>query len=285
MQLPENRRPLLKQALQRGDFIRAIEAHNGLSAGIIESLKNQDSHFNAIWISSLTESVSRGFCDNEYLNLPSRFQTINEVMGNTSLPLIYDADSGSYAEHLTRTVIDLERLGVSAIVIEDKQGFKVNSLTEKDDLQKQLDPHEFSEKIKIAQKAKSTSDFLVIARIETFPLGGKLEDALLRAKMYAKAGADIIMIHSKESEFTQVREFATQYKESKPLMIVPSTYFNYTEEMAKEDGVQMVIYANQLLRSAYQAMSGCAQEILSEGHAKSIQSKLASVKDILNLKA
>lgn len=284
MQLPETRRPLLKQALQRGEFIRGIEAHNGLTAGLVESLKTQTKHFNAIWISSLTESVSRGFCDNEYLNLSSRFQTLNEVMANTSLPLIYDADSGSYADHLARTVKDLERMGVSAVAIEDKKGLKVNSLTENEISQKQLSTTEFCEKIKVAKKARTTDDFLIIARIETFPLGGTVEDALERASQYSKAGADIIMIHSKSSTPDEIRDFTKKYKEKMPLMIVPSTYYTYTEEMAIDDGVKMVIYANQLLRRAYKAMKECALEILNEGSAQSIQPKLSSVKDILNLR-
>lgn len=283
MLLPESRRPLLKKLINSSGIIRTIEAHNAISASVVESFHQSERSFNAIWISSLTETTSRGYSDNEYLNMPSRMQTLTEVMSQTSLPIIFDADSGSFNEHLVRTVTQLENQGVSAIVLEDKDGFKVNSLTENDNPQRQISIEAFCEKIKTVCKARRSHDFLMVARIETYTLGGKTADAIKRAQAYAKAGADIIMIHSKENTPDQVKDFAQNYHEKVPLMIVPSTYYKYSEDEALKDGFKIVIYANHLLRAAHKAMIKCAKSILEDGNAENIHSELSSVRDMLNL--
>lgn len=283
MLLPEKRRPLLKKLINSSGIIRTIEAHNAISASVVESFNQSDKNFHALWISSLTETASRGYADNEYLNMPSRMQTLTEVMSQSSLPIIFDADSGSFNEHLARTVTQLENQGVSAIVLEDKEGFKVNSLTEHDNPQHQISTEAFCQKIKTVCQTRRSDDFLMVARIETYTLGGKTADAIKRAQAYVQAGADIIMIHSKENTPDQVKDFAQNYQEKAPLMIVPSTYFKYSEDEAQKDGFKIVIYANHLLRAAHKAMIKCAEGILKNGSAEKIHPELSSVKDMLNL--
>jgi phosphoenolpyruvate phosphomutase / 2-hydroxyethylphosphonate cytidylyltransferase len=283
MQLAEIRRPKLKQMLQAGELIRGIEAHNALAAGMIEQLSVQGKKFNALWMSSLTETASRGFPDNEYLNLNARLDTLIEVMHNCSLPLIYDGDTGSFPEHLALTVKKLEALGVSALVIEDKKGLKQNSLLGSAPTQSLETIERFCEKIKIAKAAQKSQDFMLIARIESFILGAGLSDALNRAEAYLAAGADALMIHSKNRSSDEVLSFCEAYNGSAPLMLVPSTYYDLTETQAQTAGAQIVIYANHLLRASYRAMHTAASTILADGCAEKLEGEIASCQEIIQL--
>jgi len=269
---PERRMKKLKRLIELKPIVRILEAHNGLGGLIIENTKfvqgSEVREFDGVWCSSLTDSVSKGKPDIEYVDLTSRINTINQIFESTTKPMIVDGDSGGPIEHFVMTVRTLERLGVSAIIIEDKKGLKRNSLS--DEKQEQDSVDDFCSKIKAGRNARVTNDFMIIARIESLICGKSMKDALLRAAAYIEAGADGIMIHSKKSEPSEIIEFCKEYAKFSnkvPLVAVPSTYSSITEDELKNLGVKVVIYANHLLRSAYPAMVRAAESILENKRA------------------
>jgi len=287
---PEVRMKKLKRLLQVKPLVRAMEAHNGLTGLIVENVnvvKNDVmKEFDAIWISSLTDSLSKGKPDIEIVDSTSRISTINHILEVTTKPLIVDGDTGGLTEHFVFMVKTLERLGVSAIVIEDKVGLKKNSLFGTEVPQTQDSIGGFSNKISQGKKAQVTNDFMIIARIESLILKKGMWDALLRARAYIEAGADVIMIHSKEKDPKEILDFCKEYSkfDSKvPLVAVPSTYNQITEEELMNAGVNVVIYANHMIRSAYPNMVKTAESILLNERAYEAEEYCMPIKDILNL--
>ena len=267
-----------------------MEAHNGLSGLIVEHSSyehhGQAVEFDAIWLSSLTDSTAKGRPDIEYVDRTSRAQTINEILDVTTKPIIYDADTGGLTEHFTKTVCSLERVGVSAVIIEDKQGLKQNSLYGTERAQELIAKEVMSQKIHAGKQAQVTEDFMIIARLESLIAKQGLTDALDRAQAYIEAGADAIMIHSCESEVTEINEFCKAYQDlagKVPLVAVPTTYNQVYESELTEMGFSVVIYANHLLRSAYPAMLKTAESILKHGRSKEAEADCISTKDILGL--
>lgn len=285
---PEVRMKGLRRLFDSKEIVRVIEAHNGLSGLIAENTivakKGKVLMFDGMWISSLTDSTAKGKPD---IELVQRIDTIQQVIEATSKPIIVDGDTGGLVEHFVFTVKTLERLGVSAVIIEDKIGLKKNSLFGEDAEQRQDSIENFSRKITEGKKIQVTDDFMIIARIESLILKAGLEDALKRARAYIEAGADGIMIHSKDRDHTEIFEFFREYKkfESKvPLIVVPSTYSHITEKELIDNGVNLVIYANHLLRSAYPAMKNAAESILLNGRCEEASNKYCMpIKEILNL--
>ena len=271
-------------------IVRILESHNALTGLIIETLKVKRKktfdEFDGIWSSSLADSVTRGKPDNQSVDLSTRISSLNEVLETTTKPLIFDADNGGRDEQLPYTVKNLERLGISAIVMEDKIGSKKNSLFKNQKGVKQQSIQGFSNKIKLAVKAKKSENFLVIARIESFILGKKTEDALRRAEAYSKAGVDAILIHSKSKTPNEIFYFARKFIKSKyykPLVCVPSTYSNTHESELIKHGFKIVIYANQLLRSAFPAMLKTAKKILIDKRSSFAEKNISEINEILNL--
>lgn len=285
---PEIRMKKLRRLLEAKDIVRFIEAHNGISGLIVENTKvlknDQLKEFDGIWISSLTDSTAKGKPD---IELVQRMDTLHNIVEVTTKPIIVDGDTGGIPEHFVFTVKTLERLGVSAIIIEDKIGLKKNSLFGTEVEQKQDSIENFCYKIREGKKAQITDDFMIIARIESLILKAGLDDAIRRAKAYIEAGADGIMIHSKEKEANEIIEFCKEYSkfENKvPLVVVPSTFSHITEKEFREIGVNIVIYANHLLRSAYPAMVKTAESILlNERCHEASQEYCMPIKDILTL--
>ena len=287
---PDVRKEKLRRLLHAKDIVRILEAHNALGGLIIETTNIKDDkkfeEFDGIWSSSLTDSTSRGKPDNQSVDISSRLNGLNEILEVTTKPIIFDADNGGRIEHISYTVKSLERAGVSAIIIEDKIGLKRNSLFKNQKGVKQDSIKNFSRKIKVANKAKLSDDFMIIARIESFILGKGVNDALKRAIEYSKSGADAILIHSKENNPKEVFKFAKIFKKSKyfkPLVAVPSTYSGTSEHELIKNGFKIVIYANHLLRAAYPAMQKTALDILRYKKTSPIENKLSSIKEILNL--
>lgn len=282
----------LRRLLGGKELISVCEAHDGLSGMIVEqtAVLGQDGsrhEFDGIWISSLTQSAAKGKPDNGYLGVSGRLAELNDILEVTSKPIIFDADSGGPAEHFAHTVKTLERLGVSAVIIEDKVGLKKNSLFGTDVIQSQDSIASFCDKLKVGRQALGHSDFMIIARIESLILGKGQEDALSRAQAYLEAGADGIMIHSRSSTVEEVRDFCLEYAkfpQRRPLVVVPSSYDTVREHELKDLGVNIVIYANQLLRAAYPAMRRCAESILREGRAHEATTQYCmGIKDIITL--
>ena len=288
---PEIRGLRLKRLIESKDIVTVCEAHNGLSGLIVEHTNvdnnGKKKEFDALWISSLTQSAAKAKPDIGYLDTPSRMEVLNDILEVTTKPIIYDADNGGPVEHFTFTVKSLERLGVSAAIIEDKVGLKKNSLFGTEVSQQQDTIEDFCVKIKAGKEARVTDHFMVIARIESLILEKGQEDALKRAKAYLDAGADGIMIHSRQKTFDEIKEFCKAYQKipnKKPLVVVPSSYAHVTEEELAENGVNIVIYANQLLRAAYPAMVKTAESILIHHRAKEASEEFCmKIKDIITL--
>lgn len=287
---PSYRLEKLRRLLKLKPLVRIMEVHNGLTGLIVEKTKITKNgkvlEFDGMWESSLTDSVSKGRPDIAAVDTTSRIQTIEQILEVTTKPMIVDADSGGLPEHFIFTVKSLERLGVSAVIIEDKIGAKRNSLLGTDVKQSQDTIKNFCNKISTGKRAQVTDDFMVIARIESLILKKGLINALKRAKAYINAGADGIMIHSKEKNPKEILEFCKEYKKFEyrvALVVVPSTYSQITEKELSKAGVRIVIYANQLLRSAYPAMEKTAKMILKHNRAYEADKFCLSVKDILKL--
>lgn len=287
---PEIRLKRLRRALEAKDLVRILEAHNGLTGLIVENTQIEDNgvlkEFDGMWLSSLTDSTAKGKPDIGYVDFTSRLNTINNILEVTTKPLIYDADSGGLREHFEFMVRTLEREGVSAVIIEDKVGLKRNSLFGIEVSQTQDSIENFADKISRGKKAQIGDDFMIIARIESLILKAGIEDALNRAKAYISAGADGIMIHSKAKSPDEILEFCDEYKKFEfivPLVVVPSTYSVITETELKEKGIRIVIYANQLLRSAYPAMINTAKSILENERALECEDICMPIDKILTL--
>lgn len=272
---PDKRRKNLKRLLEVKPIIRVLEAHNGITGLIVDQTKivknGENREFDGIWLSSLTLSTAKGKPDTEVVDFSSRFQIIEEILEVTTKPVIVDGDTGGKTEHFKFRVKTLERLGVSAIIIEDKTGDKRNSLLGIDVKQEQDTVENFSEKLREGKKSLVTSDFMIIARIESLILRKGIKDALMRTKAYIDAGADGIMIHSKEENGDEIIEYCENYmtlKNRVPLVAVPSTYSQLSEDELEKIGVNIVIYGNHLLRSAYPAMIKSAKSILEHKRCK-----------------
>lgn len=288
---PEIRCHRLRRLLDSKEIVTVCEAHNGLSGLIVENTSiDENGHkieFDGIWISSLTQSAAQAKPDIGYLDTTTRMTTLNDILEVTTKPIIYDGDNGGPQVHFIFTVKTLERLGVSAIIIEDKIGLKKNSLFGTEVFQEQDNPEDFAEKIKAGKQAQVTDDFMIIARIESLILKQGMDDAIMRAKTYLDAGADGIMIHSREKTFDEIKEFATLYNQlpnRKPLVVVPSSYSQVTEKELIENNINVVIYANHLLRSAYPAMVNTAKSILENHRCKEASDEYCmKIKDIITL--
>ena len=286
----DERRASLKRNLELKNYLTFADIHNPLSALVIENTKstNSDSYseFDGMWASSLTDSTSRGKPDIEAVDFSSRFISLNEVLEVTTKPIIFDADTGGLPEHFSFTVRNLERAGVSAVVIEDKKGLKRNSLHGTDVEQNQDDIESFANKISVGKDSSSTDDFMIIARIESLILEKGLEDALNRANAYIDSNADGILIHSREKSPKEIFQFCTEYKKfntKKPLVVVPTSYNKVFEKELVDEGVSIIIYANHLLRAAYPSMVKTAQTILNNKRSLEADDDLISIKEILNL--
>ena len=280
----------LRKLIDNKKIVRVIETHNGLTGILAEKVEvdtdNTIKSFDGMWLSSLTHSTSKGRPDIQYVDITSISNTINEIFEVTTKPMIVDADSGGLTEHFCFTVKTLERLGVSAVIIEDKIGAKRNSLFGTGAGQKQDSIEGFCYKISEGKRSQNTSEFMIIARVESLILKAGMADALKRSYSYIESGADAIMIHSKEKEPTEIIEFCRRFRKkdkTTPIVVVPSTYNSITEDDLRDIGVNVVIYANHLLRSAYPAMLNVCEKILSHGRSLEVDDVCMPIKEIITL--
>lgn len=284
---PDIRRARLRRLIEVKDVVRIMEVHNALSGLIVENIKGDNGiEFDGMWSSSLTDSTAKGKPDIEAVDISSRVSTVNEIFEVTTKPMIFDADTGGIAEHFVFTVRTLERLGVSAVIIEDKTGLKKNSLFGNEVAQTQDTIENFCQKIQMGKKAQVTDDFMIIARIESLILEAGMDDAVKRAKAYIKAGADGIMIHSRQKQPDEVLEFCKilrEYSENIPIVAVPTSYNQITAKELSKAGVNIVIYANHMLRAAYPGMINTAKSILEYDRSFEAEENLLSIKEILEL--
>lgn len=289
--MPEYRRKRLRQLIDMCPIVKVIEAHSGLTGLIAEKTtvveeSGKLDQFDAMWVSSLCDSTAKGKPDIELVDMSSRLRTIDDIMEVTTKPIILDGDTGGLTEHFVYNVRTLERMGVSAVIIEDKKGLKKNSLFGTEVEQTQASIEEFSEKIAAGKRAQLTDDFMIIARIESLILEKGMDDALARAFAFVEAGADGIMIHSRKKDPAEILEFCDKFREKDkhtPIVVVPSSFNVITEDELAAHGVNIVIYANQLTRSAFPAMEQTAKDILTYHRAKEVDSRLMPIKDIISL--
>ena len=289
---PEARMKTLRRLITSKPIVRILESHCGLTGLIAEHTKvelpdGSVREFDGMWASSLTDSTSKGKPDIEAVDLTTRLHDLNDSLEVTTKPVIFDGDTGGKVEHFPFTVRTLERMGISAVIIEDKVGLKQNSLFGTDAVQTQDTIEGFCTKIRAGKNAQITRDFMIIARIESLIAGKSVADALERAFAYVSAGADGVMIHSKDKSGEDIREFCQRFREQDdhtPIVAVPTTYNQFTEEELAEWGINIVIYANHMLRSAYPAMVKCAESILI--HSRSLEASdeyCMPIKQILTL--
>lgn len=287
---PEIRLKRLRRLIEAKPVVRICESHSGLTGLIIENTSVEvngiKKEFDGMWSSSLTDSTSKGKPDIEAVDLTTRLHDLNDALECTTKPVIFDGDTGGKIEHFVFTVRTLERLGISAVIIEDKIGLKKNSLFGTDAIQLQDNIEDFCDKIRAGKRAQITNDFMIIARIESFIAGKGLDDAMERALAYIGAGADGIMIHSKDKSGKDIKSFCAQLRsihKTIPIVVVPTTYNHITDEELASWGVNVVIYANHMLRSAYPAMLNTAKSILAHGRSYEANDMCMSVKEILEL--
>lgn len=291
LSLPNIRCQRLKRVLDMKGLITAMEAHSGLTGLIVEKTTVDEKNgglkqFDAMWVSSLCDSTEKGKPDIELVDMTSRFRTIDDIMEVTTKPIIFDGDTGGLKEHFVYTVRTLERMGVSMIIIEDKIGLKKNSLFGTEVKQTQDDIENFAQKIKAGKAAQKSKDFMICARIESLILEAGMDDALKRAFAYVKAGADAIMIHSRKKEPDEIFEFVEKFRnknKTTPIVVVPTSFNTVTEEEFKKRGVNIVIYANQLIRAGFPAMQSVAKKILENHRAKEVDDMCISIKEIITL--
>ncbi len=290
LNLPESRRSRLKKLMSYKPCLSVMEAHNGLTGLIVENTRVETPEgvrqFDAMWVSSLCDSTAKGKPDIELVDMTSRIKTLEEIMEVTTKPIILDGDTGGLTEHFVFNIRTLERIGISAVIIEDKKGLKKNSLFGTAVRQTQDSIENFCEKIRAGKDALKTRDFMIFARCESLILEAGMEDALERCFAYVKAGADGIMIHSKRKEPDEVFEFCRRFREVErdtPLIVVPTTYNTVTEEQFAKAGVNIVIHANHMIRSAFPAMQRCAETILRNGRSHEADELCMPIKQILTL--
>lgn len=290
LSIPDVRRGRLKKLLRMKKTLNIIEAHNGITGLIAEKTtvlqEGKSYQFDGMWVSSLCDSTAKGKPDIELVDMSSRLRTIDDIMEVTTKPIILDGDTGGLIEHFVYNIRTLERIGVSAIIIEDKIGLKKNSLFGTEVDQEQDTIENFSAKIKAGKRAQKTKEFMVIARIESLILDKGMEDALKRAFAYVGAGADGIMIHSRKKEPNEIFEFCQKFRQINHdtcLVVVPTTFNTVTEEELSSYGVNIVIYANQLIRSGFPAMQKTAETILINHRAKEADELCMPIKDIIRL--
>lgn len=284
------RRQSLRSILETKRCLRFMEVHNPISALIAEKTKYKDQgqiiQYDGFWSSSLTDSTTRGKPDIEALDIPNRLSNINDVFEVTTKPLIFDGDTGGKPEHFAINIRSLERAGVSAVIIEDKTGLKKNSLFGNDVVQHQESIPAFCHKIKTGKLSQMSENFMIIARVESLILEAGMEDALNRAFAYVDAGANGIMIHSRKKQPDEVIEFAKHFKQKQPntpLVCVPTSYAQIHFDELENNGFNIVIYANHMLRSAYPAMKAVAHDILKYGRTLEVEPQCLKIKDVLEL--
>ena len=288
---PQARMRTLRRLITAKPIVRILESHSGLTGLIVEHTNIQDGdrtlEFDGMWASSLTDSTSKGKPDIEAVDLTTRLHDLNDTLEVTTKPVIFDGDTGGKPEHFPFMVRTLERLGISAVIIEDKVGLKQNSLFGTEAKQTQDTIEGFCDKIRVGKAAQVTRDFMIIARVESLIAGKPVEDALERAFAYVAAGADGIMIHSRNKDGEDIHEFCTRFREQDnhtPIVVVPTTFNHITEDEFARWGVNIVIYANHMLRSAYPAMVHCAESILKHGRCKEASEEYCMpIKQILTL--
>ena len=268
----------LKQLLQSNSIEFLMEAHNGLSAKIVE-----EAGFKGIWGSGLSISASLGVRDNNEASWTQILEVVEFMSDATSLPILLDADTGyGNFNNVRRLVRKLEQRNIAGMCIEDKVFPKINSLV--DGERQPLAPiPEFAGKIRAAKDSQHDPDFCVVARVEALIAGWEVDEAIKRARAYYRAGADAILIHSKAAAAEQIMAFMAEWSDDCPIVIVPTMYYQTPVQEFEKAGISLVIWANHLLRSSIISMQRTAAQIFQTRTLSDVEDKIASVQEIFRL--
>jgi phosphoenolpyruvate phosphomutase len=245
----------------------------------------QQSGFDGIWSSSLADSAVMALPDSEFYGLHKRLDQLRYTMSVTHKPILMDVDSGGHTEHLRLHMCDIQNLGVSGIVIEDKIGYKRNSLYGAHSGQKQAHDTDFAHKLATVRSTVMDPEFMIVARIESLILGETVDQALDRANLYVQSGANAVMIHSIETDAMMLLQFLRRFRRrdtQTPLVVVPTTFNRITATQLHSEGVNVVIYANHLIRASMSAMIHTANQILHDDMSQAIDETIMPVKDLLD---
>lgn len=254
-----------------------MEAHNGLSAKVAE-----EAGFEGLWGSGLSISASMGVRDNNEMSWTQVLDLLEFMSDSVSIPLLLDGDTGyGNFNNMRRLVQKLETRQIAGVCIEDKLFPKTNSFIGEN--QPLADMDEFCGKIKAGKDAQRDDDFSIVARVEALIAGWGLDEALKRAEAYRRAGADAILIHSKQSRPDEILAFMHEWGGRCPVVIVPTTYYDTPTEAFRAAGVSVVIWANHLMRSALTAMQQTAQQLREEESLLSVEDRLVTVKEVFRL--
>lgn len=281
MSATESATASFRESLYSDDLTFLLEAHDGLSARLVE-----EAGFDGVWASSLSMSASMGVRDNNEMTRTQVLQKAECMSDATDLPILVDADTG-YGDfnNFRQFTGNLEQRGVAGVCVEDKTFPKTNSFVGDENDQPLAPVEEFSEKIRAAKDFVDDDEFCVVARVEAFIAGYGLEEALERATAYHGAGADAIFIHSKESTADEVLSFAREWNQRCPVVVVPTTYYETPTETFREAGVSTVIWANHMLRAAIQGMQRVAARIRAEDAVRGVEedNEIVPVEEVFRL--
>lgn len=267
----------LRELLTEGRTLRVVGAHTGLSAVLAE-----EAGFDAVWVSSFEVSASRALPDASVLTMTEYLQAAMHVDRACRVPVVADCDTGfGNSLNVAHMIREYEAAGIAAVCVEDKVFPKVNSFSERG--QCLVDADEFAHRISVAKEAQQTRDFLVVARTEAYIAGYGTEEALARATAYAEAGADAILVHSKQSSSGQIQEFLAAWEGCRPVVVVPTTYYSWHIADMQRAGVSMCIYANHGIRSTVSAMRRTLQSIKESGTSIKVEDEIASMHEIFAL--
>jgi len=269
---------MLRKKLESNSIVKVGGAFDAMSAKLVET-----SGFDAVWAGSFAISATHALPDASILTMTEFFDAASSMASTCEIPIIADCDTGyGGPSNVTHMVKKYESAGISSVCIEDKTFPKQNSLLEngKNDL---LSEKEFVAKILSAKQARNDKDFLIIARVEALISGAGMNEALKRATAYENAGADAILIHSKQKTPDEIFEFADSWKGSVPIVVVPTTYDSVKISEISLHNVKMIIFANQTLRASHLAMTKLLREMVDTEHISTIEQEMSTMQDIFNL--
>jgi len=269
---------ILRKKLESNSIVKVGGAFDAMSAKLVET-----SGFDAVWAGSFAISATHALPDASILTMTEFFDAASSMASTCEIPVIADCDTGyGGPSNVTHMVKKYENAGISSICIEDKIFPKQNSLLEggKNDL---LSEKEFVAKILSAKQARNDNDFLIIARVEALISGAGMNEALKRATAYESAGADAILIHSKQKTPDEIFEFADSWKGSVPIVVVPTTYDSVKISELSLHNIKMIIFANQTLRVSHLAMTKLLREMVNTEHISTIKQEMSTMQDIFSL--
>lgn len=268
----------LRKMLESPELEFIMEAHNGLSAKIV-----QEAGFKGIWGSGLSISAQLGVRDSNEASWTQVMEVMEFMSDATDIPILLDADTGyGNFNNARRLVTKLEQRGVAGACIEDKLFPKTNSLLDGRE-QPLADIDEFCAKIKACKDTQTDPDFRIVARVEAFIAGWGLDEALRRSEAYRNAGADAILMHSKKSDPSDIEAFMKAWKNQGPVVIVPTKYYTVPTDQFRDWGVSLVIWANHNLRASISAMQNTTQQIYKDQSLVNVEKKIAAVKEVFHL--